>query len=185
MQDLIWTESLLKAYSRLDSYIEKINKRVNVVALTQPSVQYGTTTEVVAEKIFKLIDKKKVVIKTKFLIEEILMKINPKYASVLKMRFVDNKTIENIADYFCVSSRTVRRYILEGVNYFKKILNKKLLEDRDLLQMYKNETWMASIYYDNVKKRLWHTNRDLYKKFIKECDFKNLKDYEKLYSYAI
>ena len=186
MKDLIWTESLLKAYARLENYIEMINKRVNALALTTPSVQYGTTTEVIADKIFKLIDKKKIMIKTKYLIDEILMQINQKYATVLKMFFVQNKSKEQVAEYFEVSKRTISRYMIEGINYFKKMIKQREeTKDETLPSLFKKETWMASIYYDNVRKKLWHTNRTLYKKFVKDCDFKKLKDYEKFYAYAI
>ena len=185
MKESVWAESLLKAYTRLNFYIEQINKRVNMLALTRPSIQYGTTTEVIADKIFSLIDKKKIFFKTKFLVEDILASINKKYAYVIKMKFIQGKTSAEIADYFKVSERSVRRYIIEGLNFFKKYVKKQIEPCNVLSDCYKNQTWMASIDYDCVRHKLWKKDKKKYKKFVKECKFEDLKTYESLYSYNI
>lgn len=185
MIDSIWAESLLKSYARLNIYIEVINKRVNLLALTMPSIQYGTTTEVIADKIFKLIDKKQLIFKTQILVDDILSNINKKYAYVLKMKFIQGKTNQEIAEYFKVSERSIRRYLLEALNYFKNYLKKKYEPYNILISYYKNETWMANIFYNCIKKMLWKKNKTLYKKFVKDCDFLEMHNYESLYTYKI
>ena len=185
MKESIWTESLLKAYAKLQNYIEQINERINLLALTVSSVQYGTTTEVIVDKIFKLIEKKKIIFKTKIMIDEMLTKINPKYAYVLKMKFAQNKSNKEIAEYFGVSERSVRRYLIEGINYFKRHIKKEYEPYKVLSSYYKNETWMAGFYYASAKRVLLKQDKSKYNKFIKSFNFKELKSYEKLYEYDI
>ena len=181
----VWAESLLKAYSRLNNYIEQINKRVNLLALTMPSIQYGTTTEVIADKIFSLIEKKKILYKTKIFVDDILDRINDKYAYVIKMKFIYGKSNEDIANYFQVSERSVRRYIIEGLNFFKKHIKNQLQPYNVLSEYYKNQTWMASIYYDCLRRRLWKKDKNACKNFVKTCNFKEMNSYENLYSYVL
>ena len=180
----IWTQCLLNSYNRLDGYVEQINKKVSLLALTEPNVAFGTTTEVIANKILKLVDKKITIIKTKVLIDKILMQMNKKYATMLKMKYVYKKTNREIAKYYEVSLRTVRRYVISALRYFAKNLVEIVKSVDALSKVYKNETWMAYCYYDSMRKYLKSSDNRVYKKFVRECNLRELKDYEYLYEYV-
>ena len=186
MKIQIWSKALLKSYSNLETVAKQIDNKVTTLALTVPGARYGNTTEVVANKILKYIDKKIILCKTKVLIEEVLMNIQPKYATVLKMKFVDNLGYDDIANYFSVSTRTVRRYIHEGIKYFSFNLEQKEYSPSCLAEMYKSENWIGRVYLSVLKTHLKSLGRENFQKFLEETDKdKNSGSYQNIYAYEI
>lgn len=186
MKIQLWSKALLKSYSNLATVEKNIDTKVTALALTSPGAKYGNTTEMVANKILKYVDKKIMLCKTKVLIEDILMKINSKYATVLKMRYLENLSYDEIADYFNVSVRTVRRYIIEGTKYFSKQLERKEYTPSRLAEIYKEENWLGRIYLSVLKTYLRSQGKVIYQKFIDETlNDKNYNTYENIYAYEI
>lgn len=186
MKIQIWSKALLKSYSNLSRLANNIDGRVFTLAHSMSNARYGNTTEIVADKILKYVDKKVTLCKTKVLIEDILMKLNDKYATVLKMRFVDNKSYEEIANYFGVCVRTIRRYLAEAIKHFSFNLKVKSYTPETLSKMYENEKWMGNLYLSNLKNYLKSKNMQEYEKFMRE-HFQNGKiiDFQEIYSYEL
>jgi predicted DNA-binding protein (UPF0251 family) len=151
MRRQIWAKALLKSYKRLGLMEETINSEVERIANEFPS-KYGLTTEESANRILKCCDKKVKLCKTKVIIDDILAKISPKHATVLRMIYIKGKSFQNVADYFGVSTRTIVRYVNDALQSFSAVMKTDNLTPNELASYYVTEFWMCDMYYQCLKK---------------------------------
>lgn len=186
MRMQIWSKSLLKAYSGLKHIEDALNNKINVLAMSTSNINHANTAEITANKILKCIDKKVKLCETKVLIDDVLDKLNYKYATVLRMKYIEKKSYEEISQYFGVCDRTIRRYLVEALNYFSTSLQKQNYTIDKLIDMYKGEKWMAQKYLHTLKNYLVTKDKNKYNIFMeKSINDKEVKDEEYLYGFTL
>ncbi len=155
----IWAKTLLSSYSYLETICGAIDKTV---------LNYGINSainrdaEYVANKIISLTERKKILINTKILIDNVLQRIDNKYAKILVLKYIDKIKSETASKLLDMSMRTYFRKTSLAVDNFASELKKFGYNTVKLNELFRNESWILEIYNAYVQKH------------IKDSEFENL-----------
>lgn len=158
----IWSKTLLNSYMCFEKIAENIDSLVLTYGLDSINLRDSAAYMFTAEQMIELIDRKKLLINLKVMCDQALANLNPKYARILILRYIDNIKCTDIAKIFGVSIRSYFRWMNEAVNSFAIKLKNMGYTDESLREMCDNEIWLKQLYN---------------KYFIAELSTKPKKDY--------
>ena len=156
-EEKIWAKTLLSTYSYLETICGAIDKTV---------LNYGihsalnNDAEFVAKKIISLIERKKFLINTKILVDNVLSRINQKNARVLVLKYIDKLKAEKASFALNISLRTYFRRINFAVDEFAFELLKFGYTPQKLLNIFEKESWIMEIYSSFEKKDMKESELD-------------------------
>lgn len=150
LQQQNWSKALLNCYSHLEQICDAIDKTV---------LNYGigsfnsNQTMIVADKILSLISRKKFLINTKVLVDNVLNNISVTSAKILIVRYIDKVKTETASKVLGMSNRNFFRRLNLAVKEFSAELVKQGYNTEKLNNIFKKETWIVEIYNSYSKKQ--------------------------------
>lgn len=156
MKNNTWAKTLLYTYKYLERVAQAIDDLVEEHALH--SFYYSSIenndAERVSKKIISLIERKKRLINIKVLVDKCLESCNPKSASILIEKYMDNDRAEDIAMRNNLSMRTYFRRLADGEDSFSSLMTRFGFSDKKLCEYLKNENWIKEVYngFDKTNK---------------------------------
>ncbi|HKL94440.1 MAG TPA: sigma factor-like helix-turn-helix DNA-binding protein [Clostridia bacterium] len=114
MKNNSWSNTLLVAFSSLPKIVKFIDFSVKSrvkSGFQSKHLRYGIQNEKLFESIIELNDEKRKICNLKVIVEGALEQLSPTHTELLRLRFFDKNTFQEIADITNVVIRTVfRRY---------------------------------------------------------------------------
>lgn len=151
MKQKAWAKTLLSIYTCLENISNAIDKYV--VSQGVNSGRNNLTTLESAEKIISLIERKKLMINLKVLIEKSISNLEVENARILVMRYVDKVKPEVCANILNFSRRTYFRKLDKSIEYFANQLKLNGYDNEYLLNMFKNEGWIRELFENFLKQK--------------------------------
>lgn len=149
MENLMWSKTLLKSYNRLEQVAEILDRTVLDKGIAS---QYSfDSTEKLAGKILAVIERKKVLVTIKVIIEECLSKLKSKHSKLLVLKFFDCMKSADIANVLGCSMRSLFRNSNQALSYFNKNLLELGYDDEKLRLLVKNEPFIKTVYNEVLK----------------------------------
>ncbi len=142
----IWSKTLLNSYMCFEKIAEEIDNLVLTYGLDSCYLRDEQAYLYSAEQMIELIDKKKLVINLKVICDEVIANMNPKFARILILKYIDNMKGADIAKRLGLSIRSYFRWVNEAVNAFSKKLNALGFSDQKLKEMCDSEEWIKRLY---------------------------------------
>lgn len=144
-----WSKTLLNSYSYLETICGAIDKTVLNYGLGSYN---SNQTMIVADKILSLIKRKKFLINTKVLVDNVLNNISKSSAEILTVRYIDKVKTEMASKILNMSKRNFFRKLNFAVDEFATELKKQGYDSDILMQTFKTEMWILEIYNSYSKK---------------------------------
>ena len=151
LNEKIWAKTLLSTYGYLETICGAIDKTVLNYGINS---RMNVDAEFVANKIISLIERKKFLINTKILIDNILSRLDQKNARVLVLKYVDKIKAERASEVLNISIRTFFRKTNIAVDEFAVQLEKFGYNSKKLLNIFGKENWIMEIYGAYQKKEI-------------------------------
>lgn len=142
----IWSKTLLNSYMCFEKIADAIDKLVLTYGMESYHLQDAQAFEFTAEQMIELTARKKLLINLKVLCDEVLVKMNPKYARILILKYIDNMKCADIAKLYGVSIRSYFRWITEAINNFSVKLKSLGYTDECLKELCQDEIWIKQLY---------------------------------------
>ena len=147
----IWTKTLLNCYSYLETICGAIDKKV----INYGIGSYGANQTIsVANKILSLISRKKFLINTKLIVDNVLNNISNKSARILTVRYIDKVKTETASKVLNMSNRNFFRRLNLSVDEFATELKKQGYDSKVLFEIFGGEGWIMEIYNSYSKKNI-------------------------------
>ena len=153
----IWAKTLISTYSYLETICGAIDKTV---------LSYGINSglsldvEFVANKIISLTARKKFMINTKVLIDNVLSRLDSEFARILVLKYIDKIKSETASQVLNISMRSYFRKINLAIDEFALQLKKFGYNSKKLYEIFKNENWIMEMYNSYKNKELRDCNMD-------------------------
>ena len=147
--ETIWAKTLLSSYSYLERICNGIDKAVLNFGLHS---KVSNSTEFVANQIIQLTERKKTLINTKVLIDDILNRIDLKHSKILVLKYIDRMKADTASKLLKISLRTYFRKINIAVDEFTNQLQKFGYYSLKLKSIFADENWILEIYNTYQKK---------------------------------
>ncbi len=145
----LWSKTLLRSYGMLEKITGAIDRTFNKIAYTSRSSSTSDTllssTYQISEKLLTLIDRKRLLINTKILVDEILSSIDENSAKVLVLKYINNLTNDDMTKILNLSIRTILRRTNKAVEEFGYEIKCRGYTEEKLNNMYMNEKWVMDI----------------------------------------
>ena len=151
MKQKAWAKTLLSIYTCLENISNAIDKYV--VAQGVASGRNNLTTIESAERIINLIQRKKLMINIKVLIEKSIANLDTESARILVMRFVDKVKPEVCTQILNYSRRTYFRRLDKSIESFATNIKHQGIDENILQTMFKKEGWVLEIYQNFLKQK--------------------------------
>lgn len=149
-EQINWSKALLNSYSYLETICGAIDKTVLNYGIGSMNT---TETMEIANRILSLISRKKFLINTKVLVDNVLRNISNDSARILTIKFVDKVKSDIASQVLNLSARTYFRKINSAVLEFATELKKQKFDHATLSEMYKAEGWILEIYNQYASKQ--------------------------------
>ena len=147
----IWTKTLLNCYS----YLETICGAIDKIVINYGIGSYGSNQIIsVANKILSLISRKKFLINTKLIIDNVLNNISNKSARILTVRYIDKVKTETASKVLNMSYPNFFRRLNLSVDEFATELKKQGYDSKVLFEIFGGEGWIMEIYNSYSKKNI-------------------------------
>lgn len=145
----IWAKTFFSIYRCLDRLATAADRYVKVNAYKS----FGTTlnnisatrTEKLSDNIIKLMNKKITLINIKILTEQMLMALPKNQARLVIMKYIDNKSLEERAELFKTSVRTVMRWDNAIIEACASFLQENGYDGVKLVSILGNEKWILKV----------------------------------------
>ena len=118
MELKIWSKTLLNSYVCFEKIAENIDRLVLTYGLDSYHLQDEQAFQFSAEQMIDLIDRKKLLINLKVMCDSVLANMNPKYARILILKYIDNMKCVDIAKLLGISIRSYFRWMVDAINGF-------------------------------------------------------------------
>lgn len=150
MKQKIWAKTLLASYNSL----ETIANAVDNLVLTQGvnSANNHLTTMENAERIINLIQRKKLLVNLKVLVDSNIAKLDSLSARILIMRFLDNIKPDICLEILKLARRTYFRKLDRALEEFSLKLKLGGYTAEKIEQLVQKEHWIKEIY-NNLQKQ--------------------------------
>ncbi len=147
MKKLVWAKTLLESYRYLSRVIKSLDRLVvERSAKSHSAGWYGMTTKEQMEQIIDLILRKKRLQTVKMLIEESLKNMERNSARVLVKFFMENVDLEDLAEEYGVTKRTMNRRLNSmALDVIDKIRDLGYGLDKIEILL-ENEGWIIGIF---------------------------------------
>ena len=159
----LWSKTLLRSYGMLDKAIGAIDRAFEkIVNSSRCASSYDTLfngTEVVAGKLLSLIEKKKILVRTQKLVDNILDKMDKDNAKLLVLKYINNISNEEISVLLNKSVRTVLRYSIIAIDEFSSALESSGLTQIDFFEAFLEQKWILEIYKRTEKGDIAYAKR--------------------------
>lgn len=144
MEQKIWAKTLLSSYNCL----EKISSAIDSLVVSQgvSSARNHLSTIENAEKIINLIQRKKLLINLKVLIEQTIAELSTSSAKILVLKFFDRVKSEVCLEVLAMPRRTFFRRVDGAIAEFASKLKQHGYDSDMLKNMLKNERWIVSMH---------------------------------------
>ena len=149
MENFIWSKTLLKSYNRLEQVAQILDRTVLEKGIASQFTY--NNTEIVAQKILAVIERKKILVKIKAIIEECLSKLSNKHTKVLVLKYFDCLKSTSIAEVMGVSLRSCFRIVNKSLEKFAEQLTNLGYDDESLRLLVKNEPFIKTVYNEVLK----------------------------------
>lgn len=149
MKQKIWAKTLLTIYNCLETIADAIDNLV--ITQSVSSGRNNLTTLENAEKVINLIQRKKLLVNLKVLIDEALSKLDKNNARILILKYVDRVKPEIAMEILGLSRRTYFRRIDGAVNDFALTLSNLGYAENILETMLKKEHWIKEFFNNYLK----------------------------------
>lgn len=150
MKQKIWAKTLLTTYNCLEPISDAIDKLV--ISQGVNSCCNNLTTLENAEKIINLIQRKKIMVNLKVIIENVMASIDPNSARILVMRYFDKVKPEVCFNLLEMSRRTYFRKIDRAIEEFSIHLKNFGYTSEVLEQNLSRENWIKE-YFNHFAKQ--------------------------------
>lgn len=115
--------TLLKNYNNYENIIDSVNKSVRHKATKSHTTTYSysgcyQTVEALTQNIIDLIEKKRYIINCRLLVLQALENLSQKDANILKLKFFEKKTFEQIGELLNVAPAQSRREVVKSFRNF-------------------------------------------------------------------
>lgn len=149
MKQKVWAKTLLTIYNCLETIASAIDNLV--ITQSVSSGRNNLTTLENAEKVINLIQRKKLLVNLKVLIDNSLSKLDKNCARILIMKYVDKLKPELAMQILELSRRTYFRRIDSAVDSFATELSNLGYDESVLESMLKKEHWIKEFYNSFLK----------------------------------
>ena len=147
-----WAKTLLNINSYLDRICEAIDKNVMSCSMNSAHSQMGT--DYFADRIIKLVERKKFMINIRVLINNTLKNISLENAKILTIKFVDHIKTDTACKLLDMPYRTYFRKVDKAISQFAFELKKQGYDESMLYQIFKNEFWVLEVFDNYAKKNI-------------------------------
>ena len=158
MKQKIWAKTLLASYNSL----ETITNAVDNLVVTQGinSANNHLTTIENAEKIISLIQRKKLLVNLKVLVDSNIEKLDNLSARLLIMRYLDNIKPDICLEILKLTRRTYFRKLDRALEEFSLKLKLSGYTPAVLEQLVQKEHWIKEHYNNFLKQEMQKTEKD-------------------------
>ena len=125
---------------------EAIDSLVLTYGLDSINLHDAKAFEFTAEQMIELTDRKKLLINLKVLCDQVFASMNPKYARILILKYIDNMKCSDIAKLLGISIRSYFRWMNEAINSSTIKLKSLGYTDELLKEMCNDELWIKQLY---------------------------------------
>lgn len=150
MKQKIWAKTLLTTYNCLEPISDAIDKLV--ISQGVNSCCNNLTTLENAEKIINLIQRKKIMVNLKVIIENVMASLDTQSARILVMKYFDKVKPEVCFSLLEMSRRTYFRKIDKAIEEFSIHLKNFGYSSETLEQLLSKENWIKE-YYNHFAKQ--------------------------------
>lgn len=144
-----WSKTLLNCYSHLETICDAIDQTVLNYGLKSFS---SNQTMMVADQILSLIKRKKFLINTKVLVDNVLGNISGTSARLLTVRCIDKVKTEIASEVLNMSMRNFFRRLNLAIDEFSAELKHQGYDSQRLGNIFKKEGWIMEIYNSYCQK---------------------------------
>ncbi len=159
----LWSKTLLKSYGMLDKAIGSIDRAFDkIINSSYCASSYDTlfnNTKMIADKLLSLIEKKKVLVRTQKLVDDILAQIDKYYAKLLVLKYINNISNEQLSHLLNISIRTILRHSQVAINEFSKAIEMRGLKQIDFFEAFLEQKWIFEIYKRTEKEDVTFAER--------------------------
>ena len=139
-------EMALIAYNSVDKMADVLTKAVNNKSFYTAGSEFSGNLLAAFDAIASLIDRKKMLVNLRLIIDTALVKLSPQYLKVLCLKFCDRFSNNQICDAMEISERTFYRKLNTGIEHFgRNLFSGGLNEDR-CKKLFAKEAWLENIY---------------------------------------
>lgn len=144
-----WSNTLLVAYSHLPKIEKAIDFGVeNLVNSGFRGVHFsnGVSNEQLYEKILKLIDEKRKIVNVCYLVDSGLNALKDNHRLLLELRYVYQKTIQEISTTHGIPMRTLYRKLEDALTRFQIELSRMGFDEEFLEKEYSSSPFISKIH---------------------------------------
>ena len=152
-----WSKTLLSSYTYLETICGAIDKTVLNYGVNSAM---NTDAEFVANKMIALTQRKKFLINTKILIDNILSRLDNDFSRILVLKFVDKIKAESASKILNMSLRTYFRKINIALEKFTNLLVGFGYNATKLGTIFQDEDWVMEMYNNFSKSEVREIDAD-------------------------
>ena len=148
MKEQLWTQTLFESYNYINSITKTIDKRVMSLGINSyKTSNFGKDyTLELMEAVIELIERKKKILKLKFLIEDALRNITLESAKLLLRKYVDKQTLQKLAKENNTTVGVVRRKLKKALKEAYAYFCERGYCISTLEREFLSEKWLVGIY---------------------------------------
>ena len=147
-----WARTLLDINCFLDTICGAIDKSVKNCSIS--SGHSHMSTVYFADKIIRLMQRKKFMINIRVLINSVLKNIPSESAKILTIKYIDQMKTDTACKLLDMPYRTYFRKVNKAVSDFAFELKKQGYDEKSLYDMLKDELWILEVFDNHLKKNI-------------------------------
>lgn len=145
-----WAKTLLNINSYLDHICDAIDR--NVKSCSASSAHSQLSTIYFADKIIRLMERKKFMINIRVIINMTLSSIPKESAKILTIKYIDHIKTDDACKALDMPARTYFRKVDRAVSDFAFELKKIGFDEKKLYDTFKDEYWVLEVFDTYAKK---------------------------------
>lgn len=145
-----WAKTLLDVNCNLDAICGAIDKNINNCCVSSSRSQMSTIY--FADKIIRLMQRKKFMINIRVLINTVFKNLPLESAKILTVKYIDKMKTDTACKLLEMPNRTYFRKIKKAVQDFAFELKKQGYDELKLYEMFKDELWILETFDNHLKK---------------------------------
>lgn len=158
MKQKIWAKTLLASYNSLETIANAVDNLVVTQGINSANNHLSTIEN--AERIISLIQRKKLLVNLKVLVDSNIEKLDNLSARLLIMRYLDNIKPDICLEILKLTRRTYFRKLDRALEEFSLKLKLSGYTPAVLEQLVKKEHWIRENYNNFLKQEMQKTEKD-------------------------
>lgn len=171
MEQKVWAKTLLNSYTCLERVASAIDKMVLDKGINSAFDNRSTLRQ--TDRIIRLIQRKKMLINAKIIVENSICKLRDNELNVIVLRYFDKVKCTDIAELLDVSMRTYFRRLSQAINNMAKILNNQGFTGEVLFSMLGDDPWISRLY-DAIYNKEINAKRENFEEDFSELNLLNM-----------